>query len=594
MTQTVADHIYKILSQKVSTAYLFSGGSIMSLIDKFHISNNMSNIKYFVPTSEASAGFCSIGHNKSLNKIDSVIITTSGPGLTNVLTPLTDAKCDKVPLLVISGDVPTNMMGKGAFQEAPSMELTKPITNWNHNLIDPNNVENVFDYAFELLRENKQVHINIPKDIISKLVSESYFDHHKLKYLKYSPYSKNNMFDIDLVNQLNQVNNFNQTDIIKIASIINKSNNPVFYVGRGCNEASNILAHIAIKANIPVTTTLHGLGIFNEHHHLSLKMLGMHGSVRANNAIQSADCIICVGARFDDRTTGNIDKYAPNATNIIHINTDSSEFDKVVKGTININGSSLSVLNDLEPLINHNSRKLWLAHLETFPIDFYFNQSGLKQQHILKKLNNILDSKSDIKSNTIFTTGVGNHQMFAAQLIDHIIPNHFITSGSLGTMGSANSMAIGAKIANPDKYVISIDGDQSFNMMNDLKMILNYNIPIKMVIMNDSKQSMVNVWEKLFFNNNITATESINPNYYYLAKAYGIKCINIDKSMNKDEIYTLIEEFIEYDNTKPIMLNCIVDSDYCLPLVSPGKGLDEMITYDNFNKLEIDKNNIPS
>jgi thiamine pyrophosphate-dependent acetolactate synthase large subunit-like protein len=211
------------------------------------------------------------------------------------------------------------------------------------------------------------------------------------------------------------------------------------------------------------------------------------------------------------------------------------------------------------------------------------------QTNIIDGLNMILN-----KYNTIINTGVFNHQMFESQLIDHIVPNHFITSGSLGTMGSANSMAIGAKIANPNKMVISIDGDQSFNMMNDLKMILNYNVPIKMIIMNDSKQSMVNVWEKLFFNNNITATESINPNYYLLAKAYGIKCINIDKSLSLDHIEKKINKFIEYDNTKPIMLNCIVDSDYCLPLVAPGKGLDEMITYHNFDKLHIDKTNVPS
>jgi acetolactate synthase-1/2/3 large subunit len=173
MTHNVAKQIYNILSQRVSTVYLFSGGSIMPLVNEFHKSNNTSNLKMFVPTSEASAGFCSIGHNKSLNKIDSVVITTSGPGLTNVLTPLTDAKCDKVSLLVRSGDVPTTMMGKGAFQEAPSMELTKPITDRNYNLTDPNKVNTIFNDAFKLLKKNKQVHINIPKDIITKLVTTS-------------------------------------------------------------------------------------------------------------------------------------------------------------------------------------------------------------------------------------------------------------------------------------------------------------------------------------------------------------------------------------------------------------------------------------
>ena len=570
----VSNIIYKHISKNVSTAYMFSGGSIMGLIDKFHNLNNYNNIKYFIPSHEASAGFCSIGHNKSLNKCDSVIITTSGPGLTNILTPLTDAYSDMIPFLVISGDVSTNMMGKHAFQEAPALQLTKSISYWNYTILNPNEINDVMTYAFNLVNNNKQVHINIPKDILDKDVNTN----------------------INIDNKKNIDNTFiYNINLIKIiANIINNSEKPVLYIGRGCIDSSELLKKLAIIGNIPVTTTLHGLGIFNENHELSLKMLGMHGSVRANVAIQNSDCIICIGARFDDRTVGNIDKYAPYAKNIIHINSDKSTFNQVVSKSINIHGTSNKVLSLLIDYIQPKQNYDWIKFINKYQIDFPYNKLILKQQHILTILDEELNKLIKLKKNTIITTGVGNHQMFSAQLLTHMYPNRFITSGSLGTMGASNSMAIGAKIANPDKIVISIDGDQSFNMMNDLKMIMNYNIGIKIIIMNDGKQSMVHVWEKLFFDNNIVATESINPNYELLAKAYNIHCITINKKMTFDEIRLNIIKFLTYNNNKSIILNCIVESDFCLPLVPPGNALDDMITYDNINNYVLDKSAAPS
>jgi acetolactate synthase I/II/III large subunit len=564
MTSSVAKTVYNYISKNMSTAYLFSGGSIMSLINHFHPKLNKNKMRYFVPSSESSAGFCSIGHNKSLNKCDSVVITTSGPGLTNILTPLTDAYCDNVPLLVISGDVSTTMAGKHAFQEAPAIQLTKSITYWNHTLTNEKDTATIIKKAIELVNIGKQVHINIPKDILNKNITVD------------------EKFEIFQINK--SIKNYTTESIVNVANIINKSEKPVLYVGRGSCEACNELTYLSIKGDIPVTTTLHGLGIFDESNISSLKMLGMHGSERANQAIQNSDCIICIGARFDDRTTGNIDKYAPKANNIIHINTDIKTFNQVIKNTINIHGSSKNVLLDLIPYIEFKNNSRWKKYLDLYNINFPYNENGLKQQDILMILNQELLKRPELKTNTIITTGVGNHQMFSAQLITHQYPNKFITSGSLGTMGSSNSMAIGAKIANPNNCVISIDGDQSFNMLHDLKMIMNYNIAIKIIIMNDSKQSMVNIWEKLFFNDNIVATEMNNPNYKILAEAYNIKCLNIDKTLDRNEINEIIEEFIDYDLNKPIILNCIIDSDYCLPLVPPGNALNEMITFHNINQ----------
>ena len=570
----VSKEIYNLISKKFSTAYVYSGGAIMPLINHFHPKNNINNMKYFIPSSEASGGFCSIGHNKSMNKCDSIVISTSGPGVTNLLTPLADAYSDKIPFLMITGDVSTKARGTNSFQEVPAIELTKPITFWNYSLDDESETISVMQNAFKLVDIGKQVHINIPKDILSKKIIKS-------KKINYIVPKVNNNYTIDSIKQ--------------IAYIINNSTKPVLYAGKGCVDASNELLKLAVKGNIPVTTTLHGLGVFDEEDELNLKMVGFHGSERANNAIQLADCIICIGARFDDRTTGNVDKYAPNAKHIIHINNNDSVFNQVIKNTINICGNSKDILNDLIQFINNNYSYNWINELKLHSIVFpYDNSMGLKQQDVISIFNNLLMDKKDIKKKSIITTHVGNGQMFAAQLITHKYPNRFITSGSLGTMGSSNSMAIGCKIAYPESYVFAIDGDGSFSMLNDLGMILKYNIGIKIFLLNDSKLSMVNIWEKIFFDNNIVATELVNPDYEYLATAYNIKYLTINKTMSKIDITETINEFISYDNTKPIFLNCVVDSDYCFPLVPPGSALNEMITYDNFTNYKIKNTDAPS
>jgi acetolactate synthase-1/2/3 large subunit len=478
-----------MISKNMSTAYIFSGGSIMSLINHLHPKNNINKMQYFVPTSEASAGFCSIGHNKSLNRCDSIVITTSGPGLTNVLTPLADAYYDGVPLLVISGDVATDAKGKHSFQECDSIALTKSITYWNYSLTNENETRSVFNNAFELLKQNKQVHINIPKDTLSKIIL------------------KDENIELKLDNNL-QKSNYTIESIKNIANIINNTYKPIICVGRGGNNASDEVRELAIKANIPITTTLHGLGIFDEDHYLSLKWHGMHGSEIANHAIQMATCIICIGGRFDDRTIGNVSKYAPYARHIIHINNNLSEFNKVIPNTINIHGDSKTILTDLLPYIIHNKNTKYIENLhELFNIHFPYNISGLKQQHILTILNTELLKRTEIKKKTIITTGVGNHQMYTAQLITHKYPNKFITSGSLGTMGFGCSSAIGAKIANPNSYVFLIDGDGSFSMLNDLKMIMNYKIADDYVLATGKKHTVKEFLEM--------ALSYLNISYYW-------------------------------------------------------------------------------
>ena len=323
------------------------------------------------------------------------------------------------------------------------------------------------------------------------------------------------------------------------------------------------------------------MGTFNENHHLSLGFLGMHGFPCANYAIQNSDLIIALGSRFDDRTTGNIKKYAPLCKNIIYVNICQEEFGKVIKSTekrkiYEINSDCRVFLDEINKIkINYKiNREKWLNKINKWKKDYPINYSvpknnKLNTQMFISILNNLIDHK-----NTIITSGVGNHQMMAAQFITWTNPKQFITSGSLGVMGTGLPYAIGAQIANKDKVVIDIDGDGSFNhTLGDLQTIVRYNLPIKIFVMNDGHMSMVRVWENLFFNKNYIATScEYNPDYCKLASSYGIESIKIEDTHNVKE---KIKHVLAYKG--PILCNVIVETDLCLPMVAPGKALDDII-----------------
>ena len=377
-----------------------------------------------------------------------------------------------------------------------------------------------------------------------------------------------------------------------MANIINIATKPVLYVGQGCKSAYKSLRELAISNNIPVTTTLHGMGIFDETHKLSLQMCGMHGSAVANYALQEADCIIAVGSRFDDRTTGELNKYAPMCKNFIHLNIEEKEINTVI-GTRHyiIGDCSESVpllvneLNNSNTLnigthsyMAFNDRKEWLNKINTWkqqhPFKYDILTNGkIKTQDVLSEINNQIKGNED---KYIMTSGVGNHQMMAAQFINWTLPNRFHSSGSLGVMGAGLPYAIGCQVGNMDKRIIDIDGDGSFLMtLSDMKTIVEYDLPVKILILNNNSQDMVRVWETLFFDNRITATQNKkNPEFSKVAEAFGIKGMVCN---SQSGLADKISEFLEYDG--PVLLECKVEKDYCLPLVKPGAGLDEMILH---------------
>ncbi len=576
MTITVARRIYDFLAhQNIKNVFMYSGGAIMPLVDQFAKPNNNHNIKYFISANEGCASASAVGYAKSSGNIG-VVITTSGPGLTNAVTSILDAHADSTPLMVISGQVGKKAIGTNAFQEAPSVEITKPITKFSYLLKSPHEVDDVLDYAYNIAMDGKKgaVHIDIPKCVLTSSYPElEQTTNFRNRYRK-SKWSEIHSLKIDTHKYIYAV------------EAINEAERPVIVVGKGCNDERSYhrLHKFALTGNIPVTSTLHGLGGFDENDSLSLKMLGMHGSYTANMAMQNADVIIALGSRFDDRTTGRVDAFAPKAKHIIHVNVEPSDVGKVVKSNHNFIIECHKALNIFNSFIEYRSRIEWFDLLsewkKTHPLKYTPIRGKLLAQEVLTELDKAIKRSDYSRNKYFYTTGVGNHQMYTAQFLTHCSPRKMITSGSLGVMGSAIPYAIGAQIAHPESTIIAIDGDGSFNMsLNDLLTIKRYDLPIKIIVMNNSSQDMVRVWEELYMGGRYTATEMINPKFCQIAEAYGMKSMIINST---DVLKNTLDEFLNYD--KAILLHCIVAKDMCLPLVGPGKALDDMVLSLNYDK----------
>ena len=339
----------KLLENNVKAAFIYSGGAIMPLIDCFY----KNKIKYYVNTHEQNCGHAATGYAKASNKTG-IAIVTSGPGLTNIITPMLDATNDSTPLVVISGQVPLKTMNTNAFQECPAIKISSPVTKWSYCVQNIHELGHVIDKAFYIANDKKKgaVHIDIPKCILAEKINKNIL---KKTFIKKNKYH----ISKEMINLVE-----------KNIMIINNAKKPIFYIGQGCNNYSEDLTRLILKSNIPVTTTLHAMGVFDENHPLSLKFLGMHGNVAANYAIQDADCIIAIGSRFDDRTTGNLEYYAPEAKlaaregrgGIIHVNIEDTEINKVVKSDYKFNCDAKIFIEFLlkDNLIQFGERNDWI------------------------------------------------------------------------------------------------------------------------------------------------------------------------------------------------------------------------------------------
>jgi acetolactate synthase-1/2/3 large subunit len=567
-----------MLRHNVDTIFGYSGGAILPVFDGIF---NSPHFKFIMPRHEQGAGHMAEGYARATGK-PGVVLVTSGPGATNVVTPMQDALSDGTPMVVFSGQVPTTSIGTDAFQEADVIGITRSCTKWNVMVRTIEELPRRINEAFEIATSGRPgpVLVDLPKDVTAGVLrqpipTESTIPSRSLATLATIA-----------------VNEMQEQTIKDAAELLNKAKKPILYVGNGIMndpEGPALLRQLADRAQVPVATTLHGLGAFDETDSKSLRMIGMHGSFYANTAIQNADLIIALGARFDERVTGTISKFAPaarlaalqNRGGIIHFEILPKNINKVVEATYAIEGDVAKNLARFLPYVKSvDSRPEWFAQINEWkgrhPFRYEADNENepIRPQTVIKTLSEVCNKTKD---KTIITTGVGQHQMWAAQFFEFRYPRTMITSGGLGTMGYGLPAAIGAKVGCPHATVIDIDGDASFNMtLSELGTATQYGIDVKVIIFNNEEQGMVTQWQSLFYEDRFSHTHQVNPDFMKLAEAMGAHGIRIT---NLRDLKSGLEKMLEVKG--PTIVEVIVDQKVpVLPLVPAGKGLNECIVYD--------------
>jgi len=543
--------VESLLKEKVEVVFGYPGGKVIPLYDELYD----APIKHVLVRHEQGAAHAADGYARSTGKVG-VCIATSGPGATNLVTGLATAYMDSVPVVAFTGQAPTSLIGTDSFQEIDIRGITLPVTKHNYMVTSVKDLAKIIKEAFYIARTGRPgpVLVDLPVDVLKSHADFMYPESVNLP--GYQPTYEGNYMQIKLS-----------------AEAINTSQRPVIFAGGGVinSNASEQLTDMAIKGRIPVITSLMGLGGFPEDHELSLKMLGMHGTMYANYAISEADLIIGVGVRFDDRVTGKLETFAPYAK-IIHIDIDPAEVNKNVKVDIPVVGNAKNVLDKLIPLIKTIERKEWLEKIKEwkrrFPLNYEFDDNSIKPQYLIEKLDELSDE------NTVIVTEVGQNQMWAAQYFRFSKPRSFITSGGLGTMGYGLPASVGVQVGNPHKTVINISGDGSFQMnLQELATISSNKLPVKIIILNNGTLGMVRQWQELFFDERYSATILENPDFVKLGQAYGIKSLRVDQT---NDVEMVLKEALNYDG--PVLLDVIIpQEENVFPMVPEGASINEML-----------------
>ncbi|MFW5972142.1 MAG: biosynthetic-type acetolactate synthase large subunit [Bacillota bacterium] len=542
--------IESLKKENVEVLFGYPGGSVIPIYDLLYD----APFKHVLTRHEQGAVHAADGYARSTGKVG-VCISTSGPGATNLVTGLATAYMDSVPVVAFTGQVATDMIGKDAFQEADIKGVTMPVTKHNYLVTDVKDLARVIKEAFHIARTGRPgpVLIDMPVDV-SKNFAEFVYP----EVINLPGYRPVGTIDIEKVKDA--------------ATEINKAKKPVIFAGGGAviSGASEKIKKMAQKARIPVITTLMGLGSYPENDELSLGMPGMHGSRYANYALTETDLIIAVGARFDDRVTGKLDTFAKNAK-IIHIDIDPAEISKNVDTLIPLIGDAKDVVTELIPFVEETDKSEWLKQIADWKKDhplFFEDDDEIKPQAVIKELNKLTDGKA------VIVTEVGQHQMWAAQYYNYSLPRNFLSSGGLGTMGYGLPAAMGAKLGRPDEIVIDISGDGSFQMnLQELATIKNYNLPVKIIILNNSSLGMVRQWQELFFEKRYSSTILENPDFVKLAEAFGIYGVRVEE---RKELSGVLKKALEYDG--PVLMDIVVKQEENVwPMVPAGAGIDEMI-----------------
>ncbi|GAB7339544.1 hypothetical protein MBLNU457_6154t2 [Dothideomycetes sp. NU457] len=580
-----------MLRQGVKHVFGYPGGAILPVFDAIY---NSKHFDFILPRHEQGAGHMAEGYARATGK-PGVVLVTSGPGATNVVTPMQDALMDGTPMVVFSGQVVSSAIGSDAFQEADMVGISRACTKWNVMVKNIAELPRRINEAFEIATSGRPgpVLVDLPKDVTGGMLtrpipmSSTLPSHPSAASLAARQLSKR------------------QRDgaISRSANLLNMAKKPVIYAGQGIlaqPDGPKLLRELSEKAQIPVTTTLQGLGAFDELDPKSLHMLGMHGSAFANMSMQEADLIIALGARFDDRITGAVARFAPQARlaasegrgGIIHFDILPKNINKIVQATEAVEGDCAENLALLLPQVETRTeadRAEWFGQInmwkEKFPWD-YERESGpdslIKPQTIISKIS---DMTAHRKNETIICTGVGQHQMWTAQHFRWRSPRTMITSGGLGTMGFGLPAAIGAKVGQPDKLVVDIDGDASFSMtLTELSTAAEFNIGVKIVILNNEEQGMVTQWQSLFFNDRFAHTHQRNADFVKLAEAMFVKARRTSKFEDLDkDLKWLLEE----SGDGPALLEVVTDQKIpVLPMVPGGSALHEFLVYDEKKEKE--------
>ena len=564
---TGAEIVFKALTDhKVEYIFGYPGGAVLPLYDQL---SKQKKIKHILVRHEQGAGHAAEGYARSTGK-PGVVLVTSGPGATNMVTALTDAYMDSIPLVCITGQVPTHLIGTDAFQECDTTGITRPCTKHNWLVKDVNQIAETIHKAFRIATTGRPgpVLIDIPKDIQFK--KGIYQSEEKIEIDSYRPNYKGDPDQIE-----------------KAVEMISKAKKPIFYTGGGVinagEKASEILRELVSATGFPITSTLQGLGCYPGEDSQFLGMLGMHGTFEANNAMHDCDLMINIGARFDDRITGMVSKFSPNSKKI-HIDIDPSSINKIVKVDVAIVGDAQSIMSTMLEIIkkkypgfkNSNKEKIsdWWKQIEKWrekkSLSFREDKKTILPQYAVQRLYELTKNQD-----TFITTEVGQHQMWAAQHYKFSKPNRWMTSGGLGTMGYGLPAAIGVQVAHPKRLVIDIAGEASILMnIQELSTAVQYRLPVKIFILNNEYMGMVRQWQELLHDKNYSESYSeALPDFVKLAEAYGAVGIRASKP---DELDEKIKEMIDVD--KPVIFDCrVTKEENCFPMIPSGKAHNEMI-----------------
>ncbi|MFA5424446.1 MAG: biosynthetic-type acetolactate synthase large subunit [Phycisphaerae bacterium] len=539
-----------LVEQGVETMFGYLGGVVLPLFDRLYD----APINFIIPRHEQGGCHMADGYARASGKVG-VVVATSGPGACNLVTGIATAMMDSIPLVALTGQVRTDLIGNDAFQEADTTGITRPITKHNCIVKDVKDLARTIREAFYIASTGRKgpVLIDLPVDIqVAKYKDNG---SKELNLPGYKPWTKGHTRQIS-----------------SAAAAINASDRPVLYVGGGVisADASAELRAFADKAHLPVAMTLMGLGTFDQNRPESLDMLGMHGSAYANYAVQECDVLVAIGSRFDDRVTGKIKTFAPHAK-IIHIDIDPASISKNVHVDIPVVGDAREILAAMTEQLEYKERAEWFTKIAKWkkqhPFKFDRNSAAIKPQSVIEEIWN------QTEGNAIITTGVGQNQMWTAQFYKFSRPRQFISSGGLGTMGYGLPAAIGAQIAMPNETVIDIDGDNSFNMtMTELATAVQYKLPVKVCILNNGYMGMVRQWQELFYGRRYSCSHIENPNYKDVAEALGAVGIMCDK---KADVPKAVKQMLA--ETRPCVADFRVEREENVwPMVPAGKSLDEM------------------